>query len=433
MFEYIINDIKEKIKTAHSQIITNLNQYTLNIQKGGYILNQDSIDVSLYKDILIAHIINLLLDDESRCVENELFNLLDISDNKYINCVTWIQSNNTCSIGKMPEVEKRQIIDKMLFHCFVGKGKEFINELCSQDIISDNTVAKEIKSVLNNISILVEISSTSADEFIERMGRREAVLNSRIQNTFDREYRFSGALIRNRLFKHKYYGVHYSELINTENNAGRMIDYRIDKNACEFAILHIMVEETGSTGTGFYISEDGYALTCAHVVDGVSEVWANVIAGDGYSREDNSPYEVYDTEPFKVEYVNNDLDIAILKAERPYAYYLPLEKHCLLPDLAEEVVVYGYPLGFEMPKSNVFATNVSYYKGYISSNQIINGNSVTYLDINVKSGNSGSPVISTKTGKVIGIVSGIYLGGKRQLTEKIPYLIPIQHFFELIK
>lgn len=65
--------------------------------------------------------------------------------------------------------------------------------------------------------------------------------------------------------------------------------------------------------------------------------------------------------------------------------------------------------------------------------QIKNGNSITFLDIDVKSGNSGSPVISTKTGKVIGIISGIKVGGKMALTEKMPYMIPIQHFLELMK
>jgi len=86
-----------------------------------------------------------------------------------------------------------------------------------------------------------------------------------------------------------------------------------------------------------------------------------------------------------------------------------------------------------MPQTNRFGPNISFYKGYVSSNQIVNGNSVTFLDINVKSGNSGSPVISTKTGKVIGIISGAKVGGNLSLVEKMPYMIPIQHFLKLNK
>ena len=113
--------------------------------------------------------------------------------------------------------------------------------------------------------------------------------------------------------------------------------------------------------------------------------------------------------------------------------FLPLEKKNLLAELGEEVVVFGYPLGYEMPRSNFFGPNISFYKGYVSSNQISDGNSITFLDIDAKSGNSGSPVISTKTGKVIGIISGIKVGGKLVLSEKMPYMIPIQHFINLLK
>ena len=86
-----------------------------------------------------------------------------------------------------------------------------------------------------------------------------------------------------------------------------------------------------------------------------------------------------------------------------------------------------------MPQTNKFGPNISFYKGYVSSNQVKDGNSVTFLDIDVKSGNSGSPVISAKTGKVIGIISGIKVGGRAALNEKMPYMIPIQHFLELNK
>ena len=225
-----------------------------------------------------------------------------------------------------------------------------------------------------------------------------------------------------------------AEKVDLSKESDNLLDYRIVKNFCQSSILHIGIEETGSSGTGFIISEDGYALTCAHVVEGAKEIYATVINGDGYATEGfKEGFEVYDAGNGKVVYTNELLDIALLKMEHYGSGVLPIEKRTILPELGEEVVVFGYPLGYEMPQSNFFGPNISFYKGYVSSNQIKDGNSVTFLDIDVKSGNSGSPVISTKTGKVIGIMSGVKVGGKIGLNEKMPYMIPIQHFLELNK
>jgi hypothetical protein len=169
------------------------------------------------------------------------------------------------------------------------------------------------------------------------------------------------------------------------------------------------------------------------VVEGANEVSANVIVGDGYPLDGFEDFGIYDVGFGEVVYLNKELDIALLKTEYCGSKYLSVEQGMLLPEIGEEVVVFGYPLGYEMPLTNKFGPNISFYKGYVSSNQVKDGNSVTFLDIDVKSGNSGSPVISAKTGKVIGIISGIKVGGRAALSEKMPYMIPIQHFLELNK
>ena len=169
------------------------------------------------------------------------------------------------------------------------------------------------------------------------------------------------------------------------------------------------------------------------MVEGANEVSANVIVGDGYPLDGFEDFGIYDVGFGEVVYLNKELDIALLKTEYCGSKYLSVEQGILLPEIGEEVVVFGYPLGYEMPQTNKFGPNISFYKGYVSSNQVKDGNSVTFLDIDVKSGNSGSPVISAKTGKVIGIISGIKVGGRAALNEKMPYMIPIQHFLELNK
>ena len=89
-------------------------------------------------------------------------------------------------------------------------------------------------------------------------------------------------MIYNRVFKHNYLANGISQIVILPNSGEGMLNYKLDNMYCQAAVLHIGVETTGSSGTGFYISDDGYVLTCAHVVEGTKEVCANVIRSDGY-------------------------------------------------------------------------------------------------------------------------------------------------------
>ena len=306
-----------------------------------------------------------------------------------------------------------------------------------QDITRSDKLAQDIGSLLRTIQSAIELEVNGEEEFFRQLSELRSggkKKSTKVQERYCFEYTNRGALIRNRVFKHNFNGNHIFDKVDLSKECDKLLDYRFVKNFCQSALLHIGIEETGSSGTGFMISEDGYALTCAHVVEGAKEIYATVINGDGYATESSKEgFEVYDAGNGEVIYTNELLDIALLKMEHYGSGVLPIEKRNILPELGEEVVIFGYPLGYEMPQSNIFGPNISFYKGYVSSNQIKDGNSVTFLDIDVKSGNSGSPVISTKTGKVIGIMSGVKVGGKLGLNEKMPYMIPIQHFLELNK
>lgn len=98
-----------------------------------------------------------------------------------------------------------------------------------------------------------------------------------------------------------------------------MLNYKFDKNYCQLALLHIEAEGQG-TGTGFLITEDGYALTCEHVVGDAKEIYATQINGCGY------PNNIYDVGWGEVIYTNKELDIALIKMEN-YSYgFLPIEQ-----------------------------------------------------------------------------------------------------------
>lgn len=429
----------DDLKAKHNEITQMISEYSARIAQGNYLEYDDVFDVAIYLRLLGAHVINLLLDDDSLYLPNELSSIFTEHDMPIMGQVEWKVNDQGRTIKIESNTEKDVLRKKLTLMCFDEQGKRFVQEMCAQDIVGSGDLAKKIRSFLNTVYMDIEFGIKGEEEFIRRFSeaRRLGISmakSTQIQQKYAYEYGNRGALIRNRVFKHKYIGKKITEDIALDSCSDGLLDYRTDKNFCQAALLHVGVESTGSCGTGFVISEDGYALTCAHVVEcAKKEIYATVINGDGYPIDDSEGFEVYDAGDGEVVYVNKELDIALLKMHH-YGYgFLPVERRKILPELGEEVVVFGYPLGYEVPQSNFFGPNISFYKGYVSSNQIKDGNSITYLDIDVKSGNSGSPVISTKTGKVIGIISGIKVGGKLALTEKMPYMIPIQHFLELIE
>lgn len=433
----MLESILDSIRTTHHEILSKISEYNSNIAHGDCLEHKNTLEVEIYFNFLASHIINLLMDDESLYLPDDLISVLSTNDEQIKKFVEWQVSDSGYSIKVGSIMEKEDLCDKFVTTCFDMKAKNFIQEICAQDIVHDGKLAKKISSILTSISGAIVLACKGEDVFwnyLSTMREGGKPQETVILKKYNYEYRNRGALIRNRVFKHKYLGRKITENIVLESGSDELIDYRADRNFCQAALLHVGVESTGSCGTGFVISEDGYALTCAHVVEGAKkEIYATVINGDGYPIDDSEGFEVYDAGDGEVVYVNKELDIALLKMHHGGCGFLPVERRKILPELGEEVVVFGYPLGYEVPQSNFFGPNISFYKGYVSSNQIKDGNSITYLDIDFKSGNSGSPVISTKTGKVIGIISGIKVGGQRELTEKMPYMIPIQHFLELMK
>lgn len=430
MFQTIWDDIKVK----NDSILQNIKDYNAKINAGSYLEYECELNIINYYNILSAHIFNLLLDDKMLFISQSVVSLLCLNKSDIFDLFKLNDSNGCLYIDE--SAIKETLVKKVMDICFNDKAKNFIQELCAQDIVSSKNAAKEISSILGLITTAIIFDSKGEEEIFRQLTQIRAggkKTTSYIENIYNKVYSGKGALIYNRLFKHTPTNNRLYEKVALLNKGNGLLDYKTDEMFCQSAILHLTIQETSSSGTGFLITEDGYALTCAHVVEGAKEIYANVIAGDGYPLDKSGSFGIYDVGFCEVVYINKELDIALLKTEYCGNKFLSVEQSVLLPEIGEDVVVFGYPLGYEMPKSNEFGPNISFYKGYVSSNQITNGNSVTFLDIDVKSGNSGSPVISVKTGKVIGIISGAKVGSRIMLNEKMPYMIPIQHFLELNK
>ncbi len=158
--------------------------------------------------------------------------------------------------------------------------------------------------------------------------------------------------------------------------------------------------QTHSLGSGFIISEDGYVLTNAHVVDRADEVLVKLT----------------DKRELKAKVVGTDrrTDVALLKID---AKNLPVAN---LGDpgkmkVGEWVVAIGSPYGFE---NSVTAGIVSAKGRALPGDNFV---SFIQTDVAVNPGNSGGPLFNLR-GEVVGVNSQIYsrTGGYMGLSFAIP-------------
>src|SRR2546425_1733206 len=144
--------------------------------------------------------------------------------------------------------------------------------------------------------------------------------------------------------------------------------------------------ESRSLGSGFIISQDGYVLTNAHVVEGADEITVKFT----------------DKREFKAKVIGADkrTDIALIKID---ATGLPAVRFGDPAKLkvGEWVVAIGSPFGFE----NTVTAGIVSAKG----RSLPQENFVPFIqtDVAINPGNSGGPLFNMR-GEVVGINSQIY-------------------------
>lgn len=137
-----------------------------------------------------------------------------------------------------------------------------------------------------------------------------------------------------------------------------------------------------STGTGFFISNDGYVLTNSHVIEGSSNI-SIILHGKSVSAS------LVDHDPSN--------DIALLKVDK-VVEGLPIElKNKTKQGTA--IAILGYPnIGLQGNEQKATF-------GYINANSGIQGDTRYFqIDSPIQPGNSGSPMVNNQ-GVVIGIAS----------------------------
>lgn len=143
-------------------------------------------------------------------------------------------------------------------------------------------------------------------------------------------------------------------------------------------------EQPRGVGSGFILTQDGFIMTNAHVVDGADEVLVTLT----------------DKREFKAKIIGADkrTDVAVVKIE---ATGLPAVKVGDVNRLkvGEWVMAIGSPFGLE---NTVTA-------GIVSAKQRDTGDYLSFIqtDVAINPGNSGGPLINMR-GEVVGINSQIY-------------------------
>jgi serine protease Do len=158
--------------------------------------------------------------------------------------------------------------------------------------------------------------------------------------------------------------------------------------------------ESSSLGSGFVVSQDGYILTNAHVVDSADEITV----------------KFNDKREFKAKVIGADrrTDVALIKIEAAGLQAVKFGDPTKLR-VGEWVVAIGSPFGFE----NSVTAGIVSAKG----RSLPQENFVPFIqtDVAINPGNSGGPLFNLR-GEVVGINSQIYsrTGGFMGLSFAIP-------------
>ena len=171
--------------------------------------------------------------------------------------------------------------------------------------------------------------------------------------------------------------------------------------------------QTAASGTGFFITEDGYILTNHHVISDASSVKVTLYNGETYDA--------------KVIGSDEDYDIAVLKIDVTGATPVVLGDSSKVA-IGESVAAVGNPLGeltFSMSEGIVSCVNRAINVDGTPFNMI-------QVDCSINPGNSGGPLFNSY-GEVIGIVSAKYSSYSNTTVEGIGFAIPINDVVSLVK
>jgi S1-C subfamily serine protease len=126
-------------------------------------------------------------------------------------------------------------------------------------------------------------------------------------------------------------------------------------------------------------------------------------------------------------FCNKLLDMAIIRLEEGHYNFISIDINRKYPEVGEPIEIYGYPMG-SVICDDVINLNLSLTRGYVSSNQVFEKLRRVFIDGDARHGNSGGPIVSMETGKVIGMLHGSIVTAQSEYdVDNICYTIPIKY------
>lgn len=172
-------------------------------------------------------------------------------------------------------------------------------------------------------------------------------------------------------------------------------------------------KETRTSGTGFFISKDGYIITNYHVIEN-----ARTIKVSGINDDTKTSYTA------RVEISDKQNDLAILRITdvsfKPLTN-IPYTFKYTTSSVGEDCFVLGYPL------ISTMGLDIKLTNGIISSKTGFEGNIAEYqMSAPIQPGNSGGPLFD-KNGYIIGVVCA-----KHREAENAGYAIKASYIRNLV-
>jgi S1-C subfamily serine protease/Holliday junction resolvasome RuvABC ATP-dependent DNA helicase subunit len=158
----------------------------------------------------------------------------------------------------------------------------------------------------------------------------------------------------------------------------------------------------GKSGTGFFVTADGYVVTNAHVVEGCED--PKVVCGTA--------------EPVTAQVLARDIvnDLALLKVDLATDHVASLRAGIRI---GEEIAAFGFPLqGTLSAGGNFTVGNVSALAGFKNDSRHMQ------ISAPIQPGNSGGPVID-QCGNVIGVVVSIFGAHSKGVVQNVNFAIKI--------
>lgn len=274
--------------------------------------------------------------------------------------------------------------------------------------------AREVRNILEKTAIIQALRTE--EEFENRTILKEDIV------TFAKEHNIN-INEEPKEIKVPMVKLSYLEELAQKHIAKNVVDNMVDVKE---AVISLKVEMPGgkSESSGFIITPDGYAVTCAHCVNGEKGIEVRRRILDRRGNE----VDVY----YKAVLVAMDVpaDVAIIKildltGDNSYIDLLP---HGNVDyDALDNIIMLGYPFG--VSRFDNVSTNVGKIVSYQKRSD---GPDFINIDLTAKSGNSGSGVLNLEQGYAIGVLCGANLSHDGAMYQDVNYCRPISYVWDLI-